>query len=66
MTDERQSDKDERAARELLDGRYYGLNATEQGIVDNWIKGGMSKQAAVDMLYDDLADAAEEDGYDGP
>ena len=51
---------------ELLDGRYNALNGTERGIVDNWIKGGMTKQAAVDMLYSDLADAAEEDGYDGP
>lgn len=50
----------------LLEGRYNALNAVERGIVDNWIKGGMSKKAAVDMLYRDLADAAEEDGYDGP
>lgn len=49
-----------------LDGRYNALNAVERSIVDNWIKGGITKQDALDMLYDDLADAAEEDGYDGP
>lgn len=49
-----------------LDGMYHALNATERGIVDAWIKGGMKKREAVEMMYRDLADAAEEDGYDGP
>ena len=48
------------------DGRYNALNGTERGIVDAWIKGGMTRKMALDQIYNDLADAAEEDGYDGP
>ena len=51
-------------AKERLDGLYYALSGTEQGIVDNWIKGGMPRQSAVDMIYRDLNKTAEKEEKD--
>lgn len=64
MTVKRPESCEDRQAED--DGRYYALNATERGIVDAWIKSGMTRKMALDTMYRDLADAAEEDGYDGP
>jgi len=60
------SGKKEPTDMALQQARYYGLNGTEKCIVDGWVKGGMSLKTALDTLYSDLADAAEEDGYAGP
>ena len=51
---------------EQLQHRYRALNAVERRIVDKWREGGYSLEEALVMLDDDLRDAAEEDGYDGP
>lgn len=45
---------------------YHDLNETEKRIVDQWVASGMSRMEAINLLNNDLADAAEEDGYDGP
>jgi hypothetical protein len=44
---------------------YTALNKTERGIVSGFETSGMSPREALDRLYQDLSDAAEEDGYDG-
>ena len=65
-TEDDQQTRYPRLPHEELDGMYHALNAVERGIVDAWIKGGMSRKDAVAMMYRDLGDAAEEDGYDRP
>ena len=45
---------------------YSTLNPVERRIVDQWVKGGYSLEETLDLLNNDLTDAAEEDGYDGP
>jgi len=41
-------------------------NKTEEEILRAWVKAGMSRKEAERTLLDDLEEAAEEDGYDGP
>lgn len=50
----------------ILKQQYVLLNDVERRIVDNFRNGGYSLEESLDMLNTDLADAAEEDGYDGP
>lgn len=52
---------------ETTDGFLYkDLNDAEKRIVDVWVASGVSLKKALKWLEDDLHDAAEEDGYDGP
>ena len=51
---------------DLLQKRYAALNEVERRIVDNYRNGGYSLEESLDFIDNDLADAAEEDGYDGP
>ena len=43
-----------------------GWNNAEARILQMWMRGGMSLAAAEAQLHQDIDDATEEDGYDGP
>jgi hypothetical protein len=47
------------------DVEFLLLTVAEKRIVEVFESGGMSRREALDRLYRDLDDAAEEDGYDG-